>query len=212
MPTIKSSQSLTSKSSFPIKDSAKLNSYQYRTALHPEHFLVPKFPHTRQESPVPETPGMMLESLRPPPGTETSPAPAPPPSPPPPPPPPPPPSKLASTTKYFDAVFFTKWSSPKATTKDVNMNCRNQLRSKENPDTCIYAASTLIVESWVVGFFIDENALALSRYLPLELGFWINGDSQRKSETPDIWLSHFLSPSSPLFASFPRKSQFLALL
>lgn len=31
-------------------------------------------------------------------------------------------SKVASTMKYLEAVFFTRWSNPKAMTKAVTMN------------------------------------------------------------------------------------------
>ena len=90
------------------KKNQELNVYQYLTNLHPEQCFVVKFPQTTQESAVG---GGILRASRE--------------------------SKLASTTKYLEAVFFTRWSKPKAITKAVTMNCRNQLRSRGNPKTCI---------------------------------------------------------------------------
>uniref|UniRef100_A0A2P2LAN7 Uncharacterized protein MANES_16G133800 n=2 Tax=Rhizophora mucronata TaxID=61149 RepID=A0A2P2LAN7_RHIMU len=56
------------------------------------------------------------------------------------------PSKLASTSKYFDAVFLTRCSKPKAIIITVNMSCNNQFRSTFiPPTTCIYTSIIRII-------------------------------------------------------------------
>lgn len=67
------------------------------------------------------------------------------------------PSKLASTSKYFEAVFLTTVCNPTATNKAENINCRNQLRSQDAAETSIYATPTLMIHdiASILRFFID---------------------------------------------------------
>lgn len=104
-----------------------IEAYQYLKALQREHCLTPGLPQTAHAGSLMSTPGIWVRSL----WWSI----------------PPPPSKLASTSKYFDAVFFTKCSNPNATINRVNINWRNQFRSQLTPATCIYAFPTLIFDS-----------------------------------------------------------------
>lgn len=47
-------------------------------------------------------------------------------------------SKLASTSKYFDAVFLTRVCNPRTTTNAEITNCSSHLRSHDTPETSIY--------------------------------------------------------------------------
>ncbi|KAM3759067.1 hypothetical protein ACB098_01G093000 [Castanea mollissima] len=66
-------------------------------------------------------------------------------------------SKLASTSKYLEAVFLTRWSNPTAIMKRVNKKCRNQFRSTPPPppETSIYAFLPNFF-SFFLGFLIHH--------------------------------------------------------
>lgn len=62
------------------------------------------------------------------------------------------PSKLASTSKYLEAVDLTKKWTPMATTITERNSCRNQFRSHDTPTTTsIYVVDC--VPTPILGFF-----------------------------------------------------------
>lgn len=102
-----------------VKTNAKKNqqaTYQYRTLLHPEHFLLPGFPQVAQApaagaAPSPPASPLPIDIERR--GSY----------------PEEPASKLASTTKYLDAARFTTRSAPERVNSRANANCSTAERS-----------------------------------------------------------------------------------